>query len=107
MTVLLDSTNSDVSPKGLLPPRGQRRLPPHLAKANLAPDGKAEPMTMLTPIQSAATPTMRRSALLLFARLRRFLNGWVAAAIAHRESQVALLASRQLDDRKQHPDLPR
>jgi hypothetical protein len=62
-------------------------------------------MTMLTPIQSAATPTIRRNALLLVARLRRFLNGWVAAAIAHRERQVALLAPRQLDDRK--PDSTR
>jgi hypothetical protein len=57
-------------------------------------------MTMLIPIQSAATPTIRRSVLLLVARLRRFLNGWVAATIAHRERQVVLLAPRQLDDRK-------
>ena len=57
-------------------------------------------MTMLTTIQSTATPTLRRSALLLIARLRRFLNGWVAAAIAHRERQATLFALRQLDDRK-------
>jgi len=56
-------------------------------------------MTMLTTIQSAATPTIRRSLLLLVARLRRFLNGWVAAAIAYREQQAALFALRQLDDR--------
>ena len=43
---------------------------------------------------------MRRSALLLVARVRRFLNGWVAAAIAYRERQVALFAPRQLGDRK-------
>jgi hypothetical protein len=46
-------------------------------------------MTMFTTIQSAATPTIRRSALLLVARLRRFLNGWVAAAIAYREQAAA------------------
>ena len=50
---------------------------------------KAEPMTMFTTIQSAATPTIRRSALLLIARLRCFLNGWVAAAIAYREQAAA------------------
>jgi len=38
--------------------------------------------------------------LLLVARVRRFLNGWVAAAIAYRERQVALLAPRQLDNRR-------
>src|SRR4051794_19969552 len=76
-----------------------------LHKRTWRPGVKAEPMTMLTSIQSAATPTIRRSALLLVARLRRFLNGWVAAAIAHRERQVALLAPRQLDDRK--PDSTR
>jgi hypothetical protein len=46
-------------------------------------------MTMFTTIQSAATPTIRRSALLLIARLRCFLNGWVAAAIAYREQAAA------------------
>jgi hypothetical protein len=57
-------------------------------------------MTMLTTIQSVAKPTIRRSAHLLVARLRRFLNAWVAAAIAHRERQAALFALGQLDDRK-------
>ena len=57
-------------------------------------------MTMLTTIQSAAaTPTLRRRALLLVARLRRLLNGRVAASIAYREQQAALLALRQPDDR--------
>ena len=55
-------------------------------------------MTMLTTIQSAPTPSIRRSALLLVARLRRVLNGWVAAAIAT-EQQAAVFALRQLDDR--------
>jgi hypothetical protein len=101
MTVLFDSTNFDVSREGLLPQGHviQRRRAQHFAqKGTWRPGGKAEPMTMLTSIQSAATPTMRRSALLLVARVRRFLNGWVAAAIAYRERQVALLAPRQLDD---------
>jgi len=59
-------------------------------------------MTMLTTIQFAATPTLRRRALLLVARLRRFRNGWVATAIANREQQAALFALRQFDDR--NPD---
>jgi hypothetical protein len=54
-------------------------------------------MTMFT-TEPATTPTVRRSALVLPARLRRLLNGWVAAAIAYRERQVALLAQRQLDE---------
>jgi hypothetical protein len=41
------------------------------------------------PSPCAATPTIRRSALLLIARLRCFLNGWVAAAIAYREQAAA------------------
>jgi hypothetical protein len=49
-------------------------------------------MTMLTTIQSAPTPSIRRSARLLAARLRRVLNGWVAAAIAQ---QAAVFALRQ------------
>ena len=57
-------------------------------------------MSMLTTVQSATTPTMRRSALVLVARLRRLLNGWVAAAIAYHERRVALYALRQLDDRE-------
>ena len=36
----------------------------------------------------------------LVARLKRFLNGWVAAAIAYRERQATLLALSQRDDRK-------
>jgi hypothetical protein len=57
-------------------------------------------LTMITPIHSAATQTIWRSALLLVARLRRFLNGQVAAAIAYREQQAALFSQRQFDDRK-------
>jgi hypothetical protein len=43
---------------------------------------------------------MLRKTLLLLARLRRFLNGRVAAAIAHHEQQAALFAQQQLDQRQ-------
>jgi hypothetical protein len=56
-------------------------------------------MSVLT-VHSATAPTMRRSALILVARLKRFLNGWVAAAIAYRERQTTLFALSQRDDRK-------
>jgi hypothetical protein len=49
-------------------------------------------MSMLAPVQSATTPTLRRSALALAARLRRLLNGWVAAVIHDHERQTTLLA---------------
>jgi hypothetical protein len=57
-------------------------------------------MTMFTTIQPATILTMQRRAVVLLARLRRILNGWVAAAIARRERQAALFALRQLDDRE-------
>ena len=58
-------------------------------------------MTMFTTIQPATIPTMRRVAIVLLVRLRRFLNGWVAAAIACREHHTALLAQpRLVDDRE-------
>lgn len=56
-------------------------------------------MSMLTTAQSATTPAMRRSVRFQIMRLRRVLDGWVAAAIAYRESQVAFLAERQLRSR--------
>jgi hypothetical protein len=43
---------------------------------------------------------MLRKTLLLVARLRRFLNGRVAAAIAHHEQQAALFAQQKLDQRQ-------
>jgi hypothetical protein len=108
MIGLFDSTNLDVSPEGVLPqgqvsgghfyPASFGCAPTPCTKRARRPGGKAEPATVLTPIQSAAT-TLRRSALVLVARLRRLLNSWVAAAIAYREQQVALFAQRQLDDR--------
>jgi hypothetical protein len=56
-------------------------------------------MTMFTTTQPATILTMQRRAIILLARLRRVLNGWVAAAIARRERQAALFALGQLDDR--------
>jgi hypothetical protein len=43
---------------------------------------------------------MLRKCLLLLARLRRFLNRRVAAAIAHHEQQAVLFAQQQLDPRQ-------
>ena len=57
-------------------------------------------LRVLAPFQSTTTPTMLRKTLLLVARLRRFLNGRVAAAIAHHEQQAALVAEQQLDHRQ-------
>ena len=56
-------------------------------------------LRVLAPFQSTTTPTMLRKTLLLVARLRRFLNGRVAAAIAHHEQQAALFAQRERDQR--------
>jgi hypothetical protein len=104
MIGLMNSTNSDVSPEGLLPqghvPTSFGCAPVPCTKRARRPGGKAEPMlAMITPIHSAATQAIRRSALLLVARLRRFLNGQVAAAIAYREQQVSLFEQRHFDDR--------
>jgi hypothetical protein len=55
-------------------------------------------MSMLT-VHAATTPHLRRSVLVLAARLRRLLNGWVAAAIAYHEREAALFA-QQLGDRE-------
>jgi hypothetical protein len=57
-------------------------------------------MRMLAPFPSRTTPTLLRKTLLLVARLRRFLNGRVAAAIAHHEQQAVLFAQQQLDHRQ-------
>lgn len=54
-------------------------------------------MTIFITIQPATILTMRRRAVVLLARLRRALNGWVAATIAHRERQASSIALRQLD----------
>jgi hypothetical protein len=57
-------------------------------------------MTMLTTVHSATTPALRRSALVLVARLRRLFNGWVAAAIAYHERRIALHALNRRSLRK-------
>ena len=57
-------------------------------------------MRMLAPFQSTTTPTLLRKALRLAARLRRFLNGRIAAAIARHERQAALFAEQKLDPRQ-------
>jgi hypothetical protein len=57
-------------------------------------------MTMFITIQPATILTMQRRAVVLLARLRRVLNGRIAAAIARRERQASMFALRQLDDRE-------
>jgi uncharacterized protein YjiS (DUF1127 family) len=57
-------------------------------------------MTMLLPTQSPTTPSLRRVVLFSAARLRRFVNGWVANFIVHRERQAALTALYLLNDRQ-------
>lgn len=51
---------------------------------------------MIITIPLAATPQLRRSTLLLFARLRRFFNRWAAVTTAYREQQATLCASHRL-----------
>lgn len=74
-SLLLNPTKADFSPEGLLPheramqPRARIRTSPVASDSNLA------------------------------ARLRRLLDGWIAAAIAYRERQAAWLASHRAQDR--------
>ena len=73
--LLLNPTKADFSPEGLLPheaamqPRARIRTSP-LASPSVLP-----------------------------ARLKRLLDGWMAAAIAYREGQAALLALHRAGDR--------
>ena len=67
--------------------------------------GQHHAMRAPAPFQSATAPTLLRKILVLAARLRRFLNGRVAAAIAHHEQQAASFAQRKLDQRR--PDKTR
>jgi hypothetical protein len=67
--------------------------------------GQHGPMRAVTPSRSRTTPTLLRKTLFLLARLRRFLNRRVAAAIAHHEQQVVLFA--QLDRDHRHLDRTR
>ena len=62
--------------------------------------GQHRSMPGLAPSPSTTTPTVLRKTLILVARLRRFLNGQVAAAIAHHERQAMLFAQRQPDHRQ-------
>ncbi len=58
-------------------------------------------MTMLnnTSPYSGTAPGVRKGAAILLARFGNLINRWVAAAIAHRERQAALVALRLLSDR--------
>jgi len=58
-------------------------------------------MTMLnnTSPYAVTAPGVRRGAAILLARLGRLINGWIAALIAHRERQAALVVLRHLSDR--------
>ena len=58
-------------------------------------------MTMLnnTSPYAVTAPGVRRGATILLARLGRLINRWIAALIAHRERQAALVALRHLSDR--------
>lgn len=73
ISLLLNPIISDVSPEGLLPHESS--------------------------MEPRAWSRMRKSALIPIARLRRVLNGWIAATIANHERQAAWLASRQREDR--------
>jgi uncharacterized protein YjiS (DUF1127 family) len=58
-------------------------------------------MTMLnnTSPYSVTAPGIRKGAAILLARFGNLINGWIAAAIARRERQAALVALRHLTDR--------
>ena len=58
-------------------------------------------MTMLnnTSPYAVTAPGVRRGAAILLARFGNLINRWVAAMIARRERQAALVALRQLSDR--------
>ena len=58
-------------------------------------------MTMLnnTSPYAATLPGIRRGVAIFLARLGRLINRWIAAVIAHREPQAALVALRHLSDR--------
>ena len=58
-------------------------------------------MTMLnnTSPYAVTAPGVRKGAANLLARFGNLINRWVAAVIAHRERQAALVALRHLSDR--------
>jgi hypothetical protein len=74
--LLSNPTKADFSPEGLLP---------H--------ESAMQPRTKIrtSPVANPSVPPTR---------LKRLLNGWMAAAIAYRERQAALLSSHRAGDRK-------
>jgi hypothetical protein len=73
--LLLHPTKADFSPEGLLP-----------HESAMQPRAR----TRTSPVASPLVPP---------ARLKRLLDGWIAAAIAYRERQAAWLASHRAGDR--------
>ena len=57
-------------------------------------------MTMLNTTSRYAAPPIRRGVAVSLARLGRFVNRVIAAAIAHRERQANLVVLRDLGDGK-------
>jgi hypothetical protein len=76
--VLLNPTKADFSPEGLLP-----------HEAAMQPRARIH----TGPVASPLVPT---------ARLRRLLNGWIAAAGAYRDRQAAWLALHRAGGRDLH-----
>ena len=74
--LLSNPTKADFSPEGLLP-----------HESAMQPRTKVRTSPVATP---SVPPT----------RLKRLLNGWMAAAIAYRERQAALLVLHRAGDRK-------
>ena len=74
--LLSNPTNSDVSPEGLLPHESAKQT---------------RTRVRTSPVANPSIPPTR---------LKRFLNGWMAAAIAYRERQAALLALHRAGDHK-------
>ena len=74
--LLTNPTKADFSPEGLLP-HGSAKQPCTRVRTS--------------PVASPPVPPTR---------LKRLLNGWMAAAIAYRERQAILLASHRAGDRK-------
>jgi hypothetical protein len=62
------------------------------------PFRKGKSMTMLNTTPRYAAPPIRRGVAVSLARLGRFVNRVIAAAIAHRESQANLVVQRDLGD---------
>ena len=62
--------------------------------------GQHYQMRAPAPLQSTTTPTLLKKILVAAARLRRFLNGQVAAAIAQHEREAASFAQQKHDQRR-------